>query len=45
VKYSEDELNSMTVAQIKQLAAENGYTLTKSLKADIIEEFITQQGV
>lgn len=33
----------MTIAQIKALAGELGYTITKSLKADIISEFLTQQ--
>lgn len=34
----------MTVAQIKSLATERGYNITKTLKADIIEEFLEQQG-
>lgn len=34
----------MTVAQIKSLAAEQGYNITKTLKAEIIEEFLEQQG-
>lgn len=34
----------MTVANIKSLAAELGYSITKTLKADIIEEFLEQQG-
>lgn len=33
----------MTVAQIKSLASEKGYMITKSTKADIIAEFLTQQ--
>ena len=33
----------MTVANIKSLAAELGYSITKTLKADIIEEFLEQQ--
>ncbi len=33
----------MTIAQIKALAGELGYTITKSLKADIISEFLAQQ--
>nr|DAV83587.1 MAG TPA: hypothetical protein [Caudoviricetes sp.] len=34
----------MTIAQIKSLAAELGYNITKSVKADIIAEFLKQQG-
>ena len=33
----------MTIDQIKALATERGYTITKTLKADIIAEFLTQQ--
>lgn len=41
---SEDELNALTIAQIKTLAAELGYTITATRKADIIAEFLQQQG-
>ena len=41
--YTQAELESMTIDQIKALAAERGYTITKTLKADIIAEFLTQQ--
>ena len=41
--YSEEELNAMTITQIKSLAQELGYTITKSLKAEIIAEFLQQQ--
>lgn len=34
----------MTIAQIKALAAANNYTITKTVKADIIAEFLEQQG-
>ena len=34
----------MTVANIKSLAKELGYTITKTVKADIIAEFLEQQG-
>jgi hypothetical protein len=34
----------MTIANIKLLAVDLGYTITKSLKADIIAEFLEQQG-
>lgn len=33
----------MTIAQIRELAAERGYTITANLKADIIAEFLEQQ--
>lgn len=35
----------MTIAEIKSLAAELGYSITKTRKAEIIEEFLTQQEV
>ena len=41
--FSADDLSAMTIAQIKALAAEHGYTITKTLKADIIAEFLAQQ--
>ncbi len=34
----------MTIAQIKALAAERGYTITATRKADIIAEFVEQEG-
>ena len=42
--YTADELNGMTVAQLKALASERGYTLTKTRKADMIAEILEQQG-
>lgn len=33
----------MTIAEIKALAEELGYTITATKKADIIAEFIAQQ--
>ncbi len=33
----------MTIAEIKALAGELGYTITASKKADVIAEFIAQQ--
>lgn len=33
----------MTISEIKALAAELGYSISKTLKADIINEFLTQQ--
>jgi len=35
----------MTIAEIKSLATDLGYSITKTLKADIIEQFLEQQGV
>lgn len=34
----------MTIAQIKAVAEERGYTITATRKADIIAEFLEQQG-
>lgn len=33
----------MTIAEIKALAGELGYSITKAKKADIITEFLSQQ--
>lgn len=33
----------MTIAEIKALAAELGYSITATKKADIIEEFLARQ--
>lgn len=33
----------MTIAQIKALAEEMGYTITATRKADIIAEFLAEQ--
>ena len=41
--YTEDELLALTIAQIKALAGELGYTITASRKAEIIAEFLEQQ--
>lgn len=41
--YTAEELETMTIAQIKALASDRGYTITASKKADIIAEFIAQQ--
>lgn len=41
--YTEEELNALTVAQIELIAAEKGYTLTGSNKAEKIASFITAQ--
>lgn len=34
----------MTIAQIKSLAVDLGYSITATRKADIIAEFLEQQG-
>lgn len=41
--YTADDLSARTVAQIKSLAAELGYSITKTAKAGIIAEFLEQQ--
>lgn len=33
----------MTISEIKALAGELGYSITKIRKADIIEEFLSQE--
>jgi hypothetical protein len=33
----------MTIAEIRALAAERGYTLTKTKKAELVAEFLAQQ--
>lgn len=43
--YTSDELNSMTVDQIKAIATAKGYTITKTVKAEIITEFLAAQNV
>lgn len=35
----------MSIAEIKALAAELGYSITKTRKAEIISEFLAQQEV
>jgi hypothetical protein len=35
----------MTIAEIKELGDSLGYTFSASKKADVIDEFLTQQGV
>lgn len=41
--YTEEELNALTVDQIKTIAAAKGYTITKTAKAEVIAEFIAAQ--
>ena len=40
---SESELQALTIAQLRELVAEKGYTITASKKADIIAEILAQQ--
>ena len=40
---TEASLSVMTMAQIKALAKERGYTITATKKADMIAEFLAQQ--
>lgn len=42
--YTASDLEEMTISQIKSLAYELGYSITMTRKADIIGEFLTQQG-
>lgn len=42
--YTEERLSAMTIDAIKALAVENGYVITKTVKADMIAEFLEQQG-
>lgn len=41
--YTQSDLEAMTIAEIQAIADERGYTITQSLKADIIQEFLAQQ--
>ncbi|WP_373262382.1 Rho termination factor N-terminal domain-containing protein [Hungatella hathewayi] len=41
--YIASDLESMTIPEIKSLAAEHGYNLTKTRKADMIAEFLEQE--
>lgn len=41
--FTEEELTALTIAKIKALAKEKGYTITATKKADIIAEFLAQQ--
>lgn len=43
-KYTNEELAAMTIDQIKAIAQERGYNITKTVKEEIITEFIAQQG-
>lgn len=43
-KFTAKQLKAMTIDQIDALAEEYGYTIDATLKADIIAEFLKQQG-
>lgn len=43
-KYTQEELQAMTVNDIKAIAGNRGYTITKVVKADVIAQFLEQQG-
>ncbi|MEY8283222.1 phage major capsid protein [Lachnospiraceae bacterium 50-23] len=44
-RYTQDELEALTVDQIKALAGQKGYEITKTTKAEIIAEFLAAQTV
>lgn len=44
VEYTREELEVFTIAQIKAEAEKRGYTITARIKAEIIDEFMEQQG-
>lgn len=41
--YTQEELEAMTIEQIKEIATKRGYTITKTVKAEIITEFLGAQ--
>lgn len=41
--YTQEELEGMTIANIKALAAELGYNISGSTKAVLIESFLAEQ--
>lgn len=43
-RFTAKQLKAMTIDQIDALAEEYGYTIDATLKADIIAEFLKQQG-
>lgn len=43
-QYTEDDLENMTTKEIKALAADRGYKITKNSKFDVIAQFLKQQG-
>lgn len=43
-KYAYEELEEMTAKEIRKIAEESGIKITKALKDDIINEFLSKQG-
>lgn len=43
IVFTYEELSSMTVKQIKEIAEKRGYIMTKIIKDDVISEFMLQQ--
>ena len=41
--YTAEDLNGMTIAEIRSLANDMGYSITATKKADIISEFLVCQ--
>ena len=41
---TQEELEALTIAQIRAIAREKGYTLSGATKADLIASFLTAQG-
>nr|DAT42954.1 MAG TPA: hypothetical protein [Caudoviricetes sp.] len=44
-KYTHQELNALTIEQIKKIAGERHYGIIATLKSEIISQFLAQQGV
>lgn len=42
-RYSKDELEDMTVSEIRAVAEDRGYTIGQGRKAELIEEFLAAQ--
>lgn len=42
-KYTYDELEEISVKKIRQLAEDMGFEITKTLKDDVINEFLSKQ--
>lgn len=42
-EFTQTELNAMTINEIESIATARSYTITETLKADIIAEFLEQQ--
>lgn len=42
--YTAEELNGMTISEIKSLAGGLDYSVTATKKADVVAEFLKEQG-